>query len=308
MRRVHRQIFMQAMLVASIALSVAALRAFPANAATCGDKGFGYVSMGAQSFVAAGSANTNYKIWSRMQGPATSTYLLQVGSTCYEIGGSGLSTSAWTWTDRIDGVSKTVSITGSQTVTLYGTADGVLLDRIIFTQYTDGPCASIAGTNLGDECAAYSGSVANIAPSVTFTVNPLTGTAPLNVNLGVTATDSDGTIASIVLKRGTTTIGPINNNGTLTDTLSTAGTYTYTITVTDDDGAATTKTANVTVNAAPVVKMGDCTNDNKVGLDDLTKLASKWLMQNAVYADCDFDGDKTVDLNDLTILGNKWEI
>jgi serine protease len=98
----------------------------------------------------------------------------------------------------------------------------------------------------------------NSAPTCTLTANPTSGVVPLTTTFSMTATDTDGTIASWALD--------INNDGTAeysgsgrppatqTHTYSTTGTYTAKLTVVDDDSASGFKTVIITVtppNTAP---------------------------------------------------------
>lgn len=98
----------------------------------------------------------------------------------------------------------------------------------------------------------------NTAPTCVLTANPTTGVAPLFTTFSMTASDTDGTIASWTLD--------INNDGTAeysgtgnppatqTHTYNTPGTYTAKLTVWDDDNANGVDTESITVtssNAAP---------------------------------------------------------
>jgi len=125
---------------------------------------------------------------------------------------------------------------------------------------------------------AFGGSAcgANVSPTVSIT-SPTSGatyTAPASITITASASDSDGTIASVKFYQGSTLMS--------TDTASpysytwssvAAGTYSLTAVATDDDVATTTSSAvSVTVNSdttAPVVPSGlAATADNAaVSLD-----------------------------------------
>lgn len=152
MRRLTRHWFTRTILLAALVSGLVGVRVAHVNAA-CTDAGFGKVTNLSVTIDSA-NAGPGYKIWSRMQGPtATSTYLLEdtMTGTCYTVGGAGVSSTAWNWTDRLDGQSKTITMAaGTHNLILYGTANDVLLDRIIFTKSTSGACAPPTGT--GDTC------------------------------------------------------------------------------------------------------------------------------------------------------------
>jgi len=167
----------------------------------------------------------------------------------------------------------TIAITASasdddgavQQVTFYG--DGALLGAAAIGPYTftwsnvaAGPhtITAVATDNAGAETTStpvHVNVATNSPPSVSIT-SPANGTAfvaPASITVTATASDSDGTVASVAFY----------NNGALvgTDTSSpfsfamsglTVGTYTLTAVATDDRGASTTSAAvTVSVTAAP---------------------------------------------------------
>jgi regulation of enolase protein 1 (concanavalin A-like superfamily) len=93
----------------------------------------------------------------------------------------------------------------------------------------------------------------NQAPSVSLTA-PAAGatfTAPANIALTASASDSDGSIAKVDFYRGSTLIGSDSTSPySVTWTGAPAGSYTLTAVATDDDGATRTSAGvNITVNS-----------------------------------------------------------
>ncbi len=96
---------------------------------------------------------------------------------------------------------------------------------------------------VNDATMAYS-VLCPAAPVVTVTpLNPLVKTGSA-VTFTATATDSDGTIKSLLWDTGETT-------STLTRTFNTSGTYKVSVTATDDSGLSTTASTTVTVSDNP---------------------------------------------------------
>jgi PKD repeat protein len=89
---------------------------------------------------------------------------------------------------------------------------------------------------------------ANRPPNAVISVNPASGTAPLNVTASTAlSADADGSIASSTLEFGDGSA--LVAGSSATHTYSAAGTYTVTATVTDNLGASSQATATVTVSA-----------------------------------------------------------
>ena len=98
----------------------------------------------------------------------------------------------------------------------------------------------------------------NSAPTCTLTANPTSGLFPLTTTFSMTATDTDGTIASYALDTNNDGTAEYSGSGsppaTQTHTYNTPGTYTAKLTVTDNAGATGFATQIITVtqpNTAP---------------------------------------------------------
>jgi len=95
-------------------------------------------------------------------------------------------------------------------------------------------------------CAAI-----NSPPVASFTRNPSSGEAPLNVTFNAAASrDSDGTIMSYEWSFGD---GGSGTGVTTSHTYQNAGTYTAVLRVTDNDGSTDTASRSVTVTGPPPI-------------------------------------------------------
>jgi PKD repeat protein len=107
-------------------------------------------------------------------------------------------------------------------------------------------------TNKMSAAATYSPAngaqaAGNVAPAVTLSVSPASGTTPLALSASTAGSrDADGSIASTRIDFGD---GSVANTASASHTYSTAGTYTVRATVTDNLGASSTVAATVTANA-----------------------------------------------------------
>ena len=95
----------------------------------------------------------------------------------------------------------------------------------------------------------------NQLPTASFTANPTSGEAPLEVSFDASnSTDTDGTIASYAwdFKDGNT-----GNGETINHTFSSSGSYNVKLNVTDNEGATASATKTITVtettNQAPII-------------------------------------------------------
>lgn len=263
------------------------------------------------------TSEADYRVWSRMAVPdATNTsYLLDIdGSTCFTVGSSNIpaSTAAapnWTWVDYA-GNTTSSKIThrltvGQHTITMYGNGDGVMLDRVIFTQdlTTTGNCKASMG--LGDSCATP----INVAPTVSLSASPTTGNAPLSTTLTAVPADGDGTVAKVEFFRGTTKLGE-RTSAPWTQSITglTAGSYSYTAKATDDTGAATTSSAVTVTATASTLGNGDTgLTSGKVDLDDLLAVLNHWNQTGKTRLQGDLkNNDGIVNLDDLLEVLNNW--
>ncbi len=282
-----------------------------AAACTAPSTDYGTVTSSATSQISIPATGT-YRVWSRIQIPssAANSYLLEIdGTSCYTVGGNtAMATNTWTWVDYQGGntaskINATLSA-GNHSYKLIGNAEGVLLDRIIFTQDTSGSnCNPPPGT--GDNCA----NPPNVAPTIGLSASPTSGTAPLTTTLTATPADSDGTVASVEFFRNGTSLGTAKTSApwTLTQTGLAAGTYSYTAKVTDNSGVSTTSSAvTVTVTGTATPKAGDVNNDGAVNSGDLAVLSFNWLKTGMTRAQGDLSGDGTVNSADLATLSFNW--
>lgn len=187
MRRIFRHWFTRTVMIAFMFGSVAAFRFAQVQAAACNDQGFGIVS-GLSVNIASSDTGT-YRVWSRLQVPtANSTYMLEVNGTCYTVGGSGLATGQWTWVGNQSGGSPlTINLTaGTHNIRLIGTAENVLLDRVIFTKSTSAECNPPQGN--GDSCV---NKVEDTTPPTVSILTPVNGSSINNGSTTLTASASD---------------------------------------------------------------------------------------------------------------------
>jgi parallel beta-helix repeat protein len=111
------------------------------------------------------------------------------------------------------------------------------------------------GGRSSTKAATVTVTSADNPPTAALTVNPSSGTAPLDVTADASgSTDPDATPVSTYtfdFGDGTAAVGP-QASPTADHTYTSVGTYTTTVTVTDTGGAEATATATVTVGAATI--------------------------------------------------------
>ena len=116
---------------------------------------------------------------------------------------------------------------------------------LYFVAKSAGQTGSVANVNWVDFIGK--GATVNQRPDIaTATLTPLTGTAPLTVDLAATAADPEGGGVTYEWNMGTTA-GEKVGGATGSFTYVTAGTYTVTLTVTDEQGSFNTRTFQVKV-------------------------------------------------------------
>lgn len=268
-----------------------------------------------------------YYIWSRIQAPSSSanSYLIQIDNAyCFNVGGnSSIPTNSWQWINYQNGstgsrISVSNLSSGNHSVKMIGNKDGVLLDRVIFTQ--DASCTpdNITpvqnGAQPGDNCANPSDTT---PPSANITGPAAGSTQSGSVNITGTASDAESGIDKVDFL--------VNGNSVHTDNTddkssysyswNTAtgsfpdGTYILSIKAYNKDGLSkVSSTRTITVkNTVVERKPGDINNDNKVDSDDLAIFAFYYGRPgNWTYDQGDFSGDGKVDSLDIGTLSFGW--
>ena len=166
-------------------------------------------------------------------------------------------------------------VRSGSTISGYESADGSTWTLVGSDTFTMGTAAYIGlavsshvagtlATATFDNVTTGAGT-SDVPPSVSIT-SPTTGatfTAPANITITASASDSDGTVAKVDFYQGTTLIGTATAAPySVTWNNVAAGTYNLTAVATDNGGATTTSTAvSVTVNAsaAPTVSISSPT-------------------------------------------------
>lgn len=118
--------------------------------------------------------------------------------------------------------------------------------------------------------------VQNMPPVVSITA-PASGTSytvPAVINIAISASDSDGSIAGVTLKQNGIPMGTITSLPyTATLNISTPGTYVLTAEATDDDGAVTTS-APVTITVTDAITTCSFSQRINTAMDDVEETSS----------------------------------
>ena len=182
-------------------------------------------------------------------------------------------------TTLANGASSTANITlpvGTHTITLTVTDNGGLTANDTVVIKVNRPPTVNAGSD------------------VTVTDNDNSGSE--TVALSGSASDLDGTIASLIWREGTTILGTGSN---LSTPLS-VGVHTITLTAVDNNGASSIDSVVVTVEAAPCP--ADWNNDGSVDGDDVILFFSEWDIGNA-----DYNNDGSTDGDDVIQFFSNWD-
>lgn len=195
--RVLSKKWMPSLIAVALVLSATVLfRTSRASAACQPPSDFGSVTFSNNVSI---PATGTYRAWSRIQIPnsTNNNYMLEIDGTCYTVGANGsLTANTWTWVDYQSGGSKiNVALTqGTHTVKMFGTSDGVLLDRVLFTLVTSGSTCTPAPAGNGDDCA----NPPDTTPPTVSITSPGTGTQTSGtVTINATASDDSGTVSKV---------------------------------------------------------------------------------------------------------------
>ena len=143
--------------------------------------------------------------------------------------------------------------------------------------------------NLGSATTSSTTISVNARPTANLIASPSSGNATLAVTFTLTASDTDGSIASWTLQHGdgTSTSGAGSPPATSPKSYATAGSYQANLTVTDNSGATATASASVFVNARPTATLSsNVTSGNaplivlfNVGGSDSDGSVASWTLQ-----------------------------
>lgn len=247
-------------------------------------------------------ATGSYRVWSRIKtADSTKNSFLMQADQAYcnvNIGGVSLSANTWTWVDYYGGsTSQIVAMNlaaGNHTITMAGNADGVEVDRVIFTQDTN--CVP---TGTGDNCANPPdatppiGQISSPADSAS-----VTGTVPVTV----TASD-DVAVTGVDIYDGSTKLG----SATLTSGAGASGTWTYSwntsaLTV----GSSHPLTAHLTDGTNPVTSASHTVTIKDVTPPTITAIASSSVTQTTATVTWTTNeaGDSQVEYGPTTAYGS----
>ena len=260
-------------------------------------------------------STATYRVWSRIQIPnsTNNNYMIEIDGTCYTVGGNGsIAANQWTWVDYQSGGSKiNVSLSqGTHTVKMFGTSDGVLLDRVLFTLVSGSSTCIPSASGNGDDCAV---AVDNTAPTVNITA-PTTGSTVSGTTTAVnaTATDDSGTVSKVEFYvdgalKSTDTSSPFSytwNTTTVTDGAHTLIAKAYDAA----NNVGTSSTINVTVkNTTTCTKLGDVNCDGATNGDDLITVLLNWKKSGMQRKDGDLNNNGLVNGDDLLEILINWK-
>jgi hypothetical protein len=265
-------------------------------------------------------ATGSYRVWSRIQIPSTAnnSFLLEIdGNTCYTVGkNASVPINTWTWVDYQNGtttskIDHTFTTTGNHTVKMIGTSDGVLLDRVIFTQdKTSANCNPPIGT--GDDCANAT-DITNPQTGITAPTNGITVNGP-SVAINASASDDSGTVSRVDFLingtvRGSDTTSPYSYTWNTTNGTYPNGSYTLTTKAYDPSGrVGTSATVTVTVNNSTALNPGDTgATPGVVDFEDLLAVLNNWNATGKTRAQGDLKyNDGAVTFEDLLEVLNNW--
>ncbi|MCA9329596.1 hypothetical protein KDA11_03040 [Candidatus Saccharibacteria bacterium] len=196
MQKLSKAWIFKLLFLAVMSMAVVSFHATKASAACQPSGNFGSVTF--DNNVSIPLTGT-YRVWSRIQIPssANNNYLIEIDGTCYTVGGNGsLTLNSWAWVDYQPGGSKiNVQLSqGKHTVKMYGTSDGVLLDRVLFTQVNNGSTCTPAASGNGDDCAEAPDTT---APTVSIAQPAAGATVNGTVAVRATASDNSGTVSKV---------------------------------------------------------------------------------------------------------------
>lgn len=264
-------------------------------------------------------ATGTYRVWSRMAAPDTTnnTYLLEIdGTTCNTVGGStvpvyasGATTyfvnSSTNWIAKNTGgsfIDVNFSTTGTHNLKLIGNGDGVVLDRLIFTQDT-----TCVPTGTGDNCANPTDTT---VPVVSITSPAANTTVTKPVNISASATDNVG-VTKVEFYVDSTLKGTLTtptSGSTYTYNLSslsglTAGSHALTAKAYD---AALNTTTSSAVSVTISFRSADITQDGLINFQDFSALSAKYGQSGAGLGRSDINGDGKVDFQDFSVLAGVY--
>jgi len=211
-------------------------------------------------------------------GPGLGGYYILRGGV--QVGSVGASTTSYTDTNVSAGTQY------SYTVEAYDTAGNISAASSAASVTT--PSSGAQSPTVGLASLPNDTALHGSADTITATATPVSGNTIAQVQLLVNSTVVQ-TLTSSPYTFSLSTIGYKD------------GTYSVAVKATDNHGNVGTTTTTV------YVTNGDLNGDSKVGISDLSIMASNWGKKTgATYAQGDVNGDGAVNISDLSILANSW--